>query len=138
MKIRIILLILVNLVIFAAITFCQSSDSIKKMIPKVVTLDMHGKDYIRILGGPPETSTMRSGLVTLKPKKSVGKHSTEDYEELVVIFEGQGKMKITDGETLTFKKGDVLYCPTKTEHNVTNTGNKILKYLYVVAKANAK
>jgi quercetin dioxygenase-like cupin family protein len=135
MKIRIMLLILVNLFVFAAITFCQNSDSAKHMIPKVIKLDSGGKDYLRILGGPPETSTMRSGLVTLAPKKSVGRHSTEKYEELVIVIEGKGKMEVTGGNTLRFTKGEVVYCPPNTEHNVTNTGKEFLKYLYVVAEA---
>jgi mannose-6-phosphate isomerase-like protein (cupin superfamily) len=135
MKIRIILLILINLVILAAITFCQSSDSSKHMIPKVIKLDSGGNDYLRILGGPPETSTMRSGLVTLAMKKSVGRHSTEKYEELVIVLQGEGKMEITGGDTLLFTKGEVVYCPQNTEHNVTNTGKELLKYLYIVAEA---
>jgi mannose-6-phosphate isomerase-like protein (cupin superfamily) len=113
----------------------SNSRSVISMVPKVIKLDSTGKDYLRVLGGPPESSSMRSGLVTLAPNKSVGKHSTENYEELVIVFEGSGRMDITDGDSLSFTKGEVLYCPPFTEHNVTNTGNEILRYLYVVAEA---
>lgn len=135
MKIRIMLLILVNLMVFSTITFCQSSDLVKKMTPKVIKLDSDGKDYLRVLGGPPESSTMRSGLVTLAPKKSVGKHSTEKYEELVIVIEGKGEMEVIGGPTLLFAKGEAVYCPPNTEHNVTNIGEEKLIYLYVVAEA---
>jgi quercetin dioxygenase-like cupin family protein len=130
-----IVLIIVNLVIFAAITFCQSPDSGKHMRAKVIKLDSGGKDYLRVLGGPPESSKMRAGLVTLAPNKSVGKHGTEKYEELVIVFKGQGKIEITDGDTITFRKGDVIYCPPNTEHDVKNIGTGKLQHLYVVAEA---
>ncbi|MCX6554997.1 MAG: cupin domain-containing protein [Candidatus Aminicenantes bacterium] len=135
MKKRIMLLILVNLIVLASIIFCQSSDLVGQQIPKVIKLDSAGKDYLRVLAGPPESSTMRSGLVLLAPKKSVGKHSTEKYEELVIIIEGKGEMAIIGGSTLLFAKGEVVYCPPNTEHNVTNTGEENLIYLYVVAEA---
>lgn len=106
-----------------------------KPVPKVIRLDSGGKDYLRVLGGPPETSTMHSGLVTLAPGKSVGRHSTKQYEEVLVVLEGQGKMEIVGGPLLEFAKGEVLYCPPRTEHDVTNTGAGILSYLYVVAEA---
>ncbi len=106
-----------------------------KPVPKVIKLDSGGKDYLRVLGGPPETSTMRSGLVTLAPGKSVGRHSTKKYEEVLVVLEGQGKMEIFGGPVLEFAKGEVLYCPPGTEHDVTNTGEGNLSYLYVVAEA---
>lgn len=33
--------------------------------------------YQRLLAGPPESLALRSGLVTLAPGASVGKHNTE-------------------------------------------------------------
>ncbi len=45
--------------------------------PKVVTLNPDVKDYMRVLAGPPETVTMRAGLVVLAPGKSVGTHNTD-------------------------------------------------------------
>lgn len=135
MKKHIVLLIFLSLIVFSERNYCQNSDSGKKLIPKVIILDSGGKDYLRVLGGPPETSTMHSGLVTLAPNKSVGKHSTEKYEELIVVFEGKGKMEISGGPTLLVTKGEVLYCPPNTEHNVTNIGGDNLLYLYIVSEA---
>lgn len=106
-----------------------------KPVPKVIKLDSGGKEYLRVLGGPPETSTMHAGLVTLAPGKSVGRHSTKQYEEVLVVFAGQGKMEIAGGPVLEFAQGEVLYCPPGTEHDVTNTGGSSLSYLYVVAEA---
>ena len=135
MKAHVMLLILMSLMVFSARTFCQNSDSEVKLIPKVIKLESGGKDYLRVLDGPPESSTMRSGLVTLAPSKSVGKHSTEKFEELIIVIEGKGVMEVMGGPTLLFTKGEVLYCPPNTEHNVTNNGGDNLIYLYVVAEA---
>jgi len=118
-----------------SLSFGQRPDSLRSPAPKLIKLNLQGKEYMRVLGGPPESSTMRSGLVALAPGKSVGKHSTEKYEEMVIVFEGKGEMRITGGDTLSCTKGDVIYCPPHTEHDVVNTGVGELRYLYVVAQA---
>jgi mannose-6-phosphate isomerase-like protein (cupin superfamily) len=113
--------------------FLIPAKSQQKPRPKVVELDSRGKDYLQVLGGPPESVTMRSGLVVLAPNKSVGKHSTGQYEELLVVLEGQGEMSFKDGSKLPVRANHALYCPPETEHNVTNTGRSVLRYVYIVA-----
>ena len=120
-------------VLFVPLAFAQLPP--QKALPKIIKLDSQGQSYLRVLGGPPETSTMRSGLVTLAPGKSVGKHSTEDFEELVIILEGEAEMRITRGDSLRLPKGYAVYCPSHTEHDVFNVGRKTLRYIYVVAEA---
>jgi mannose-6-phosphate isomerase-like protein (cupin superfamily) len=100
---------------------------------KVVKLDAGGKKELQVLSGPPESVTMRSGLVVLQPDQSVGKHSTGEHEELLVILEGQGEMIFKDGFTLPAEAQHALYCPPETEHNVRNTGTGVLRYVYIVA-----
>jgi len=113
------------------------SEGLAKNAPKakVVTLTPNVKDYMRVLGGPPETVTMHSGLVVLEPGKSVGKHNTKNYEEVLVVLEGAGEMMITGGPTLELKGGSIAYCPPRTEHDVICTGSARLKYVYIVANA---
>lgn len=113
--------------------FLISAKSEERLRPKVVELDSGGKDYLQVLGGPPESVTMKSGLVVLAPNKSVGKHSTGQHEELLVVLEGQGEMSFKDGSRLDVKANHALYCPPETEHNVTNTGRNVLRYVYIVA-----
>ena len=103
--------------------------------PKAITVDLTATEYVRLLGGPPETVSMHSGLVVLKPGKSVGTHNTENYEEVLVVLEGTGQMTITDGPELSLDANMMAYCPPRTEHNVTNTGNGPLRYIYIVANA---
>ena len=106
-----------------------------KLQPKIVELDLSATKYFRLLGGPPESVTMRSGYVVLLPEKSVGRHSTENYEEMVIVLEGEGELLLGDGSVLQLKPYIVAYCPPGTEHDVRSTGNKPLRYIYVVAKA---
>lgn len=103
--------------------------------PKVIELASSGKDVTPVLAGPPESVKMRSGLVILAPGKSVGRHSTEQNEELLVVFEGQGEMSFKDGSKLPVKANTAVYCPPQTEHNVTNTGSENLRYVYIVSSA---
>jgi len=79
----------------------------------------------------------RSGLALCLPPffTSVGIHNTEKYEEVLVILEGQGEMRITGGPTMDLKVNSVVYCPPRTEHNVVNTGKTRLRYAYIVAVA---
>ena len=78
---------------------------------------------------------MRSGLVVLTPGESVGVHSTADFEEVLVLFEGIGEMVTAGGPTLKLQAGMVAYCPPETEHDVINVGSGSLRYLYLVARA---
>ncbi|HXK11431.1 MAG TPA: cupin domain-containing protein [Vicinamibacteria bacterium] len=103
--------------------------------PRVIPLEAAGRDHLALLQGPPETVFMRSGLVVLAPGKSVGKHSTKDNEEMLVILEGQGEMRFGGGDSLSFTKETALYCPPNTEHDVVNTGSSTLRYVYVVSRA---
>jgi len=101
---------------------------------RVIHLDAAGKDYLPILTGPPESVSMESGLVILAPNRTVGKHSTKEHEELLIVLEGEGQMIFSDGSTLPVKRDTALYCPPRTEHDVKNTGNAPLRYIYVVAE----
>jgi quercetin dioxygenase-like cupin family protein len=117
--------------------FLSASEEQEKKIPepKLIPLDFGVKEYMRILGGPPETVTMHSGLVVLEPGKSVGKHNTKNYEEVLIVLEGAGEMMITGGTKLDLKGGSIAYCPPRTEHDVICTGSAKLKYVYIVANA---
>jgi quercetin dioxygenase-like cupin family protein len=102
---------------------------------KKVELDISASAYLRILGGPPESVTMRSGYVVLMPAQSVGRHSTDAYEEMVVVLGGEGEMLFGDGSVMGLKPHVVVYCPPETEHDVRNTGESPLRYIYMVARA---
>ena len=115
-------------------SFCAEQAS-GKPSAKVVELETNGKVYLQLLGGPPESVTMQSGLVVLAPDQSVGKHSTHQHEELLVVLEGKGEMIFTDRPSLPVEANHAVYCPPQTEHDVKNTGASVLRYVYVVADA---
>ncbi|MBS4016205.1 MAG: cupin domain-containing protein [Candidatus Latescibacteria bacterium] len=106
----------------------------KKIKPKVINLNKTKGKHFSILAGSPQSVTMCSGLVSLKPGDSVGEHSTKDYEELIIILEGNGIVKVKGQKLIKAKPGIAVYNPPQTEHNVINTSKKPLRYIYVVAK----
>jgi mannose-6-phosphate isomerase-like protein (cupin superfamily) len=102
---------------------------------KSVQIDPLAVESMPLLGGPPETVTMRSGSIVLFPSKNVGKHTTGNNEEVLVVFSGTGEMRLADGTILNLKPYAILYCPPDVEHDVFNTGSEPLRYVYVVARA---
>jgi mannose-6-phosphate isomerase-like protein (cupin superfamily) len=126
-------IVVLSLIAGATVSMAQASSSKPKA--KVIKLDAGDAGYLRVLSGPPETVTMKSGLVILSPHQSVGRHSTERHEELLVVLEGKGQMVFANGSTLPVEANSALYCPPMTEHDVKNTGTIPLRYAYVVADA---
>ena len=102
--------------------------------PKTFSIPLDSEEhYKRLLAGPPQNPCLRSGLVNLLPGASVGKHNTEDYEEMVIVLEGQGEMLGTEGRVVINTR-QAAYCPPHTEHDVLNPGDVPLKYIYIVTK----
>lgn len=101
------------------------------MEPVVVKIKA-GEEYQRLLGGSGDTSGMRSGCVELRPGDSVGRHSTGSKEEAIIIFQGKGEISCGEGALLAAEKDTLVYIPPNTEHDVKNTGEDILRYVYVV------
>jgi mannose-6-phosphate isomerase-like protein (cupin superfamily) len=102
--------------------------------PFTLALECAGGDC-PLLKGAPETAGMRSGFVRLQPGQSVGWHSTGNHEESLVILQGQGDALAEGHSSLSFRGPQLVYIPPATRHNVTNTGNSVLEYVYVVAPA---
>lgn len=102
---------------------------------RVVRFDSFEQHYLRLLGGPPDTVTMRAGLVNLKAQESVGEHTTAENEEAIVVLEGVGELHIDGQAPLGLTAGSVAYCPPATLHNVVNAGTNVLRYVYVVSMA---
>jgi len=87
----------------------------------------------RILAGEPQTYGMRSGRVYLSPGKSCGQHSTKDREELLVFLAGSGELLIGENDRYQVGQGKVAYIAPQTAHDVSNTENEPLVYVYCVA-----
>ena len=100
--------------------------------PRVLPLDCPGGDC-PLLAGAPQTAGMISGFVRLAPNRSVGRHTTGQHEEALVILRGRGDALIDGGPKLSFAAPRVAYIPPSTWHDVVNTGQEALEYVYVVA-----
>ena len=100
--------------------------------PKVI--DLAPEDcYQHLVGGAPETYGMRSGRQVIAPGSDCGEHSTGAHEEVLVVLDGQGVATLGDETSLQIRGGQLVYIPPHTTHNIVNTGDKALRYIYVVA-----
>ena len=104
-----------------------------KPAAKAVPLQQKAAGYQELLSGPPVSAGMKSGLVVLAPGKSVGKHSTENHEEMVIVLEGRGQMQLSNGTRVDISPDSAAYSPPGAEHDVVNTGEGVLRYIYVVS-----
>jgi len=90
-----------------------------------------------LLQGIPQTAGMRSGFVRLKPQGAVGWHTTGQNEEALVVLRGRGEARVEGQPARAIEAPMLVYIPPATHHNVANTGNEPLEYVYVVAPAKA-
>jgi mannose-6-phosphate isomerase-like protein (cupin superfamily) len=88
-----------------------------------------------LLRGAPQTTGMRSGFVRLKPGQSVGWHTTAGNEESLVILHGRGEVLFEGRASVPIAAPALAYVPPAARHNVSNTGQEPLEYVYVVAPA---
>ncbi|HUN87354.1 MAG TPA: cupin domain-containing protein [Terriglobales bacterium] len=109
-----------------------------KPTARAISLPQGTAGYQELVSGPPGSAGMKSGLVVLAPGKSVGKHSTGDHEEMVIVLEGRGQMVLADGRRVDISPQSAAYSPPGTEHDVINTGTGLLRYVYVVSPAQAQ
>jgi len=91
-----------------------------------------------LLHGAPQTAGMRSGFVRLKPGETVGWHTTGNNEEPLVILRGRGEARLEGQSPRPFVAPAFAYIPPSTRHNVANTGDEPLEYVYVVAPARSE
>jgi mannose-6-phosphate isomerase-like protein (cupin superfamily) len=93
-------------------------------------------NYQLLLGDNPKTCGMRSGRVYLKPGEECGQHSTKANEEMLIFLSGKGKALIGEEKAdFAVGGGKICYIPPNTLHNITNTGDGPLVYIYCVAPA---
>lgn len=92
------------------------------------------KSFTRLLGKDKPGINLRSGLVILGPGKTVGEHSTENKEEVLIILSGTARVDIGKKSYLA-KRGSFLYIPPRVHHNVRNNSRSKLKYVYITTSA---
>lgn len=73
-------------------------------------------------------------LGTVKiPKKSSTAMHVRDFEEVIYMIEGQGKVKTESGEEYILNKGDCILIPPGIKHCHANDSEEELEQLYIFA-----
>lgn len=111
---------------------CQNHEHDEVLSPVKVRL-ADGPDKRNLLGAFTKTAGIRSGQVSLKPGESVGEHNTGDREEVIVVFQGTAEVSKDKKALFTVTQNEICYMPPYSGHNVKNSGDKELKYIYIVA-----
>jgi quercetin dioxygenase-like cupin family protein len=127
------------MLISTGFAYCQAvnntaikTDSLAFQPISVINLPQNDTNYVSVIK-PPLSRKIRSGFVTLASGVSGEEHSTESYEELLVILDG--KAVLHSGEIdKEVTVGQVAYVPPHTKHFMKNGGTTTLKYLYIVTK----
>ncbi|MFH1398373.1 MAG: cupin domain-containing protein [Candidatus Omnitrophota bacterium] len=88
-------------------------------------------EYQRLLNGAPSTAGMKSGCVTLKPGESVGEHKTQGKEEAIIVLEGEADVYVEGAFVFTAGKESLVYIPPETNHDIRNSRNQKLRYIYI-------
>lgn len=65
-------------------------------------------------------------LMTLKPGQSIGVETHATHDQFFRIETGKGKALI-DGVSHKVKDGDCIIAPAGAEHDLTNSGKKVLR-----------
>jgi mannose-6-phosphate isomerase-like protein (cupin superfamily) len=81
---------------------------------------------------PPKSFGLHAGRVYLKPGAECGQHTTGPQEELLVFLSGQGQAFLGE-KTFPVGQGQITYIPPQTIHNIKNTSNEPLIYIFCVA-----
>jgi mannose-6-phosphate isomerase-like protein (cupin superfamily) len=100
--------------------------------PMVLILKTDGQ-YQPLLEGFPTTCGIRAGRVYLEPGGQCGEHTTGGHEEILVFLAGRGRACIQNHPPLEVGKSSICYIPPHTRHNIENTGDEPLIYIYCVA-----
>lgn len=105
-----------------------------KVSRKVFCTQLKGSQrFLRLLGDSNKVKGLKAGLVTLKPKESIGEHKTENKEEALIILKGSAIVYYGKGKKIKVLKNSFIFVPSGTLHNVKNPGSKPLQYVYVTA-----
>lgn len=129
-------IVLVVTCFLIALALPSLSSQAPKPQPLILPLQCAGGDC-PLLRGIPQTAGMRSGFVRLKPGQTVGWHTTGKNEESLVVLRGRGEARIEGQPARPFVAPTLVYIPPAMRHDVANTGDELLEYVYVVAPAKA-
>lgn len=68
--------------------------------------------------------------VVIPPKSSVGYHKHANNEEMYIVLEGQGEMKL-NGKKVFIKKGDMILNQPFAEYGLVNNSDCVIDILVI-------
>jgi mannose-6-phosphate isomerase-like protein (cupin superfamily) len=71
---------------------------------------------------------------TLPPGSTVSRHHHEVIEEIYFIVSGTGSLRMGEEERAV-RKGDAIFIPRMTPHELTNTGSEPMRIMLVCGPA---
>ena len=85
-----------------------------------------------LVGGlsPVQAKNFSMGNVTLEPKGGQVPWHNQEQEEVYFIVEGEGEMCLGE-ERRAVRTGQAVFIPSKVFHQLTNTGDKPMRMIYV-------
>lgn len=89
-----------------------------------------------LVGGaaPIQATHFSMGYVTLEPQGGQVPWHNQEQEEVYFVLEGEGEMCLGE-ERRTLSAGQAAYIPSGQFHQLTNIGDKPLKFLYCYGPA---
>jgi mannose-6-phosphate isomerase-like protein (cupin superfamily) len=89
-----------------------------------------------LVGGvsPVQAKNFSMGNVTLEPKGGQVPWHNQEQEEVYFIVEGEGEMCLGE-ERRAVRTGQAVFIPCKVFHQLTNTGDKPMRMIYVYGPA---
>jgi mannose-6-phosphate isomerase-like protein (cupin superfamily) len=89
-----------------------------------------------LVGGvsPVQAKNFSMGNVTLEPKGGQVPWHNQEQEEVYFIVEGEGEMCLGE-ERKAVRTGQAVVIPSKVFHQLTNTGDKPMRMIYVYGPA---
>ncbi|MCX8189094.1 MAG: dimethylsulfonioproprionate lyase family protein [Nitrososphaeria archaeon] len=74
------------------------------------------------------------GMCVIDPQSKIPFHTHENEEEAMYVLHGEGIFKIGDSEK-RICEGSILFAPPKVGHQIINTSNKELRFIFVYSPA---
>jgi quercetin dioxygenase-like cupin family protein len=107
---------------------------IKMAKKRVFSVRLKGAQrFTRLYAGADREKGLRSGLVSLKAKESVGEHNTGNKEEAIIVLKGRALLHYGSKGRMEAPTGSFIYIPPQTRHDIENPGRALLQYVYVTA-----
>ena len=100
---------------------------------KLIKLESKEK-YQRLVSKELGRYGIKAGHVVLKPGETIGEHSTDEKEEIIVVTKGRGEVIIGAENILEVDKNFVLYISPDTNHDIKNIGPESLEYIFITSK----